>query len=485
VQTNSHRAAIGSIVLLVAILATPVWAADDASLEDLLIKKGLITQEELEQVKMENANTAPAQPDVAAAGDQAAASKKKDDKPRVEFKADYKGIRFETPDGKFKFGFGGRLQFDAAGFIEDISDMGSGGEIRRARIKAYGTVYHDWDYKLEVNFDTDLEAPLTDAWLRYSRFEPFTVTVGHQKVPFSQQSMTSSNWQVFQERALSDSFIDNVENGRRRLGLGLGAYGDQLVHWSFNGGLYGEGLAFAKVGNEDWGTAGRLTIAPLAEKRKVVAIGASVYYRRFRGPSVLRFDSKPESHIANTNMVDTGEMRNDHSSLMWNVEGSFVFGPFHGQGEYTRSMVDRSVKPVFDSSNGNFIGFSTGSNVTFDGWYVQAGWIITGESRPYDYKSGKYTRIMPDRDLLGAWEIALRYSRVDLQDRDITGGKEANVTVGLNWWTNRSISFRFNYVYARLDPNTSEAAATPANPLNPLPLKETVHAFMGRAQIVF
>lgn len=114
------------------------------------------------------------------------------------------------------FAFGGRLQFDAGIFIEDETRLGDGTEVRRGRIKSYGTVWNEWDYKLEVNLDPDLAVPITDGWLRYSGYKPFTATVGHQKVPFSQSSMTSSNWQVFQERALSDAFIDNQEQGRLR-----------------------------------------------------------------------------------------------------------------------------------------------------------------------------------------------------------------------------------------------------------------------------
>ena len=468
--------AIGLTLLLLTAPAVPVLASEDTSLEELLMKKGVITREEWEKIREQEAPDTDDQPGATDAGGQSATTAQEDAEPRVEIKADYKGIHFERPDGKFKFAFGGRLQIDAGGFIEDVSDMGSGIEMRRARIKSYGTVFYDWDYKLEVNFDPDLNVPLTDAWLRYTHFKPFTITVGHQKVPFSQQSMTSSNWQVFQERALLDAFIDNQENGRRRMGAVLGSYGDQFVHWSLHAGVFGEGLDFTKSGNEDWGTAGRVTIAPIAEKTRVLVFGASAYYRQFRGPTVVRVRSKPEAHLANTSMLDTGLLTNGQSSLTWNVDGSFVLGPFHGQGEFTRGTLDRNQSVVFPGAS---------SNLTFDGWYIQAGWFLTGESRNYDYKSGKYKRIMPRRELLGAWEVAVRYSQLDLDDRDITGGRQSDVTVGLNWWANRNIMFRFNYVYADADPNTSELPATPANPLNPLALREQVHAFMGRAQIVF
>ena len=77
---------------------------------------------------------------------------------------------------------------------------------------------------------------------------------------------------------------------------------------------------------------------------------------------------------------------------------------------------------------------------------------------------------------IGAWELALRYSYMDLQDGGIQGGKEWDITAALNWWATPSIGFRFNYVYADADPTSAETLSG---------ADEQVHVFEGRGQVVF
>ena len=449
---------LNRIVLIstIALAAISTQAADDQSLGELLVEKGYISTDELESVAQEAADAEAG----SATGSSGEAAAQKES--GVEIRADKKGLAIESADGDYVFAFGGRIQADAAVFIDDESSLGDGAEIRRARIKSYGTLDRDWKYKLEVNFDTDSDVSLTDGWLQYAGFEPFTITVGHQKVPFSQQSMTSSNYQVFQERSLQDAFIDTSEEGRRRLGVVIASYGD---HWTAAGGFFGGNISGGSgTANSDWGTAARGVWVPIYEKTKVLTFGGAIDYRKFEeSPSELEFASRPEAHLAGTKMVDTGELPDAKWTLQWNLETSMVCGRFHAQAEYTGTEVIRNAGT---------------KNLTLGGWYVQSGVFLTGESRNYDIKSGQYKAITPLNDY-GAWELAVRYSAIDLADNDLRGGKEQDVTLGVNWWVNTNIMMRFNYIYADVSPNTSVPSVTLGG------VDETAHAFTARTQVVF
>ena len=56
----------------------------------------------------------------------------------------------------------------------------------------------------------------------------------------------------------------------------------------------------------------------------------------------------------------------------------------------------------------------------------------------------------PVKGKWGALELAARFSHIDLNDEMISGGKEDNITLGMNWYLYQKIRLMFNYIHARV-----------------------------------
>lgn len=337
------------------------------------------------------------------------------------------GITVKTNDGKFSTKLGGRVQADAASYSGGPA-MGNGTEIRRARLYLQGTMYSDWGYKLQYDFaSTGANGKgLADAFVSYNGFDDMQLKVGHFKDPFSLEQQTSSKYVIFTERSLASAFAAG-----RHIGAMVST---KQQHWSLAGGVFGDSVS-NKGGTEDesWGLGARATFAPINDKGSVLHFGLGLNYRDTGGANSTRFKQQPETHIAGVNIVDTGTMNDVEDFFKVGVEIAAVMGPFSAQAEYITTSVSR------DGSM---------SDLDFDGWYAQAGYFFTGESR--NYKKGAFGGITPKGIVgeggIGAWELGLRYSALDLSDGDINGGEVESVTLGLNWYATPTLRFSANYV---------------------------------------
>jgi phosphate-selective porin OprO/OprP len=337
------------------------------------------------------------------------------------------GLSMETADGNFTFQVIGRLQADAAFYDDDVADLGSGTELRRARIGVEGTFLKDWGYKSEIDFANN-EVDVTDFYLQYIGFEPLVTTAGHFKPPFSLDNITSSNDITFMERALThEAFVPP-----RRIGASIGAGSE---HWSANVGVFGETADEEAGENPEGGeansgisTAARVTFDPIFTDTHLLHAGASFYWRNPGRGEETQLSTRPESHITDVRLVDTGTIAGVDNVKTYGLEAATVLGPLHVEGEYMLSDVNTMV--------GDF---------GFDGSYIEGGYFLTGESRPYDPEEGKWTRVTPNGPH-GAWEVAARYSTIDLNDGPIQGGTEDDVGVALNWYPNYYLRFSANYI---------------------------------------
>ena len=304
------------------------------------------------------------------------------------------GIKVKVSDNSASFQLGGRLQWDYDATQSDANGVDTTDfDVRRARLYAKGH-FGDWAYKAQFNVAESDGADGGDAEDLYIRYLGFgsaaTVTIGKQKEPFGLEQLTSSkDISALERSAMSERYTPGRSGGIQLSGKGS--------NWTYGIGYF-EADGDGSDDFNNTAVTARGTFAPVQTNNAVVHLGA--------GYTTRDADVQADE-------VDT-----------FNLELAGASGPFHAQAEY------------FDSEEGQ---------VDVDGYYVQLGWIITGESRPY--KAGAFKRVKPASPK-GAWEVVARFEDGDGKYSDVglatTDGKQT--TLGVNYYANKNVRLGMSYM---------------------------------------
>ncbi|GAA4756105.1 porin [Sphingomonas daechungensis] len=376
------------------------------------------------------------------------------------------------PTGQFSFKPRGVIEADGAAFIERKGgyDFNNGTALRRARIGFEGTALKWWNYRIEVDFAGNA-VNITDAYLQYTKIPKTLLTLGQHKAPFGLESNNSDNYNTFLERGMFTNAFGNA-GAERRIGLSAAYSPKETVNVTV--GAFGDNESISRSSvapvtdtpDESWGFNGRATWEPIFDTGKIVHLGVSGYYRTALRAGdtkdALRLSDRPNVRVDNGNIADSGVITGVESLLYAGAEATGVFGPFTIAGEYGKLWADRPSL----------------SNVSFDGFYIYGSWFLTGETRPF--RNCNFDRVRPftevGKDGLGAFEVALRYDKIDLSESPVRPGNEAqSVTLGLNWYFNPFAKLMFNWVRFSGD-NT---------PLDPVGSETKGDAFATRLHLDF
>ena len=200
-----------------------------------------------------------------------------------------------------------------------------------------------------------------------------------------------------------------------------------------------------KYGSDRWQGAFRLVYSPIHTKHKVYDFGVTGIYKdvpsKTPGSAPLadvRFRTRPEARTKKTPFFLDTQPIQATSYTTYGVEAAGLWGPLVIESEYYHTHVNRT-------------GGIT--NLNFHGGYIQSSYVLTGESRRYKFSNGSFNKITPEKPC-GAWEIAARYSYLNLNDADIKGGREHNTALSLSWYINQHVRLLTNYVHAAIHPHS-------------------------------
>jgi phosphate-selective porin OprO/OprP len=374
-------------------------------------------------------------------------------------------------DGAFSANIHAVMQLDATWYNQDSGlpattvgrDLNSGTNFRRARLGVDGKAFKNFDYGILLDFGgsgTDGPGALQEIYLQYN-YAPFKVKVGAFAPNLGLEDAASTNGSLFPERPSAAEAARGLAGADRRIALQGQAVGERwIVSGAVTGAKTGDGATF----DEQLGYVGRVAFIPFKgyDWLTHVGVNASLIAQPAQstaaGPYPITVEDRPELRTDGTRLVSTtppgGAAIDASGARHYGFELAAQKQNFLIQGEYFDIALDRRNNRAANVTNPKF-----------SGWYVEGGWVLTGEARkynpanfafdapaitnPFDPKAGKW----------GAWELAARYSVLDLNHHEyatvaadrVRGGLQEIATVGVNWFPNSVTKFSLDYLDVDVD----------------------------------
>ncbi len=368
-------------------------------------------------------------------------------KENIAIKTTGGGIKIESDNGN-SFSIGGRIMYDYDSYdgaynADFDGDTGSESEFRRTRVNVKGTSGKNWEYKLTVDIDEG-EAEVDTGYIKYKGFENVAFVLGRLKAPAGLEELTSSKWISTVERTVTTSDF----------GILSGKPDFQFQAQAHGGNFFGQ-VAIIDEGNEDADTADSYSLAlragghfPIGEENHFLHAAASYADRDFGDEGTIGFETEGAVHAlpGDIKVQDDADFEVDDADQL-GVELAYVNGPFSAQGELWSASFDGDINGAGDVAD---------TDIDVDSYYALVSYFLTGESRGYKGKVGKFDKVKP-KGPRGAWELVAKYEDGEIDPDNQADESEFEIlTLGVNWYPTNNLKFMLNYLDIDTDNFDSE-----------------------------
>ena len=373
------------------------------------------------------------------------------------------GFVFSTADDEVTLGIRAMTQLDARIYDPPNQSPVSGGFYNprtRVYFEGHFTRPIQYEFSFQNFYDT---VQLLDAYINFNYDPRFQIRIGRYKTPFTYEFYRIHVWHLLSpERSL---FASNYE-GNRRFGL---------MAW---GSVFQQRLEYA-VGTFD---SQRNSLQPFNNRQDVMAfLNFKPFYNREEGAWLRDLqvggsvDAGNEDQPLNPAVLRTGLGSPSGAAINSSAAVNSAGVPFLA---FNQGVMERGLRALWElhaayyhgglsliaAWDGGYESYALGNagrpdRIPIGGWFVQAGYIITGETlrdrtlieplHPFDLRPGRFG--------LGAIELTARYSLLDLNSRVFTAGladpnlwtNRADMTdVGFNWYLNKFVKVYFDWEHA-------------------------------------
>ena len=340
-------------------------------------------------------------------------------------------FELRSDDGSRTIRFKGRIQLDT-GWVGDSADATSDGTPSGTR---FGTEHDSEIRSLQLGIQGELgdhiaykagyiraggSSKMTDSYVAF-RAAGLRLSLGQMREAASMEEETGApNLNLLERAAFTDAW-----DFRRRVGVGFGYEADNVV---VEAAVQTDNLFQDKPERDRYALSARAIVLPIAEKTRMVHLGVYALRRvrqRDPGPGEIRavgYDVRPAIHDLDQRFVETGQIpaSGDH---VYGAEFAALEGSLNATAEASVLTVDSTVAGVPDPR--------------FWGGYVEIGYFLTGEVRPYE--AHQWGHIRPKSPIgaggFGAVQVVVRIDYLDLESprAAIYGGRQLAYLIEVNW----------------------------------------------------
>jgi phosphate-selective porin OprO and OprP len=294
------------------------------------------------------------------------------------------------------------------------------GETRRAELIFKGrTPTTDWSVAYEARANRWLDVFYRSKFGSYSSWQ-----LGQFKQPNSLEELATTKHNDFIAKAAAT----NLFGIARRTGAQLATGGEA---WTLTGSAFSRELTNNAQKTSGYGVRATFaplmeTLPPLYDAQSVLHFGLS-YIDYTPSKDTVRLNARPEADLANVRLIDTLNLTDVDGARQFGVEAMYLRGPLKIAAEYVDASYTRKLNPNYGANS----------------WYVSGIYNLTGDK--FQYRNGMYTMPVPGDEVAGLWQVGARFSRTDLNDRLVQGGKQDALTLGVNWYWRLNFKFMANY----------------------------------------
>jgi phosphate-selective porin OprO/OprP len=368
-------------------------------------------------------------------------------------------LRIHSGDGAFETRIGGCLLLHYRGVADRPPEETNARTspdtffLRTARIDLAGTVWKEYDFKLELQVCTGTTSATTgslgDGYFGWRPCDAFNLRLGQFKVPISQERTCSIRYIDFPERSLVSRLVPGEDLGV----MAFGSFAEKAVLYEA-AVINGTGRSVTDT-NDQKEAAARLRICPflLAGVGELGTLRLGVAGTRGRVDSAAfgagtsdALDTATTELAATFLNATSGAFDGPRTRL--GAELSWCWGPASLRGEVLRRT------DTVDAAG------STGISVRQTAWYAAATWLLTGETKQTEARGVPDRPFDPAAGGWGAVELAARVSQLSVDgavfDRGLAAeagnaNRATAVAVGVNWWPRRCVRLSPTFVWEHFD----------------------------------